>query len=133
LEKAISACITRGATRVDVVGAAGGRADHALANLSVLIVFRGQAEVHILDELFDIRLVDGGATVDAPEGTVVSLAAIGRCEGVRTRGLRWDLHGETLTFSPYGIHNEVRESPAHVSVERGDLLLFEGRWVERHR
>jgi thiamine pyrophosphokinase len=132
LEKAVRLAVARGARRVDVVAAGGARADHALANLSVIVRFRGNAEVHVLDDLFDIRLVDGEATVDAEPGTVVSLVAIGECTGISTRGLRWDLDDVTLGFSPRGIHNEVRERPATVRVAAGTLLLFEGRWVERH-
>ncbi|MFN8506296.1 MAG: thiamine diphosphokinase [Dehalococcoidia bacterium] len=132
LRKAIAFAIARGATRVDVAAAGGGRADHALANLSVLREFRGAAEVHIADDYFDIRLVEGSATIDADPGTVVSLVAIGRCEGVTTANLRWDLAAYTLEFSPYGVHNEVAVRPARVSVASGDLLLFTGRWVERH-
>ena len=133
LEKAVRLAVERGATRVDVVAAGGARADHALANLSVIVRFRGKADVHIVDDLFDIRLVDGAATVDAEPGTVVSLVAIGTCSGLTTSGLRWDLDGVTLDFSPRGIHNEVRERPATVRVAAGTLLLFEGRWVEPHR
>jgi thiamine pyrophosphokinase len=70
--------------------------------------------------------------VEAEPGTVVSLVAIGPCEGVTTSGMRWDLHDYALGFSPYGIHNEVAISPATVSVRNGDLLLFRGRWVEKH-
>ncbi|MCZ7579006.1 MAG: hypothetical protein M5U18_18940 [Dehalococcoidia bacterium] len=46
--------------------------------------------------------------------------------------MRWDLHDFTLTFSPRGVHNEVADTPATISVRTGDLLLFRGRWVERH-
>jgi thiamine pyrophosphokinase len=133
LEKAISWCIAAGAGRVDVIAAGGGRADHALANLSVLLEFRGRAEVHLIDDRFDIRLVEGSAVIDATPGTVVSLVAIGQCTGVTTSGLRWNLSAFPLSFSPYGVHNEVAEPPARVSVATGDLLLFEGRWVEKHR
>jgi thiamine pyrophosphokinase len=133
LEKAVRLAVERGATRVDVVAAGGARADHALANLSVIVRFRGKADVHIVDDLFDIRLVDGEATVDAEPGTVVSLVAIGTCSGLTTSGLRWDLDGVTLDFSPRGIHNEVRARPATVRIAAGTLLLFEGRWVEPHR
>lgn len=132
LEKAISFAIERGYDAIDVVGAGGGRADHALANLSVLMVFRGQADLRIHDDLFEIRLVEGSLTLTAEPGTVVSLVAIGRCEGVSTTGMRWDLHEYALAFSPYGVHNEVASSPATVSVREGDLLLFRGRWVEKH-
>ena len=96
-------------------------------------MFRDRADVRVVDDRFEVRLVNDEAEIGAPEGTVVSLVAIGECEGVTTNGLRWDLDRARMTFSPYGVHNEVRVSPATVSVERGDLLLFEGRWVERHR
>ena len=132
LQKAITFAIARGATQVDIAAAGGGRADHALANLSVLVTFRGRTGIRIHDDLFEISLVDGMATIDAPPGTLISLVAIGPCEGVTTSGMRWDLHDFTLTFSPRGVHNEVADTPATVSVRTGDLLLFRGRWVERH-
>jgi len=132
LQKSIAFAIERGAREVDVICAGGGRADHALANLSVLVTFRGQARVAIHDDSFAIRLVDGTETITAEPGTVVSLVAIGECTGIATHGLRWDLCDFTLRFSPLGVHNEVATSPATVSVESGDLLLFHGRWVEQH-
>ncbi|HKS91874.1 MAG TPA: thiamine diphosphokinase [Tepidiformaceae bacterium] len=132
LEKAIRFCIDAGHHEIDVVCAGGGRADHALANLSVLTGFRGN-RVRIRDEAFTISLVDGAETIEGPPGTVISLMAIGECTGITTRGLRWDLADFTLSFSPRGVHNEIARSPATVSVDSGDLLLFHGQWVERHR
>ncbi|MCC6382096.1 MAG: thiamine diphosphokinase [Dehalococcoidia bacterium] len=132
LQKAIAFCVEAGCGRIDVVCAGGGRADHALANLAVLPLFRGEAEVRVVDDLFDIRLVDGEAVVEGPAGTVVSLLAIGQCEGVTTSGLRWDLTDFVLDFSPLGVHNEVVSTPAVVRVRSGQLLLFEGHWVEKH-
>lgn len=133
LQKAVELSIERGATDVDITCAAGGRTDHALANLSMLTLFRDRARVRIIDDQFEISLVIGSATAEGPAGTVVSLVALGLCTGVSTNGLRWDLADADLPFSPYGIHNEIRESPASVSVATGDLLLFKGRWVEKHR
>ncbi len=132
LQKAIAYCIAQGADVVDVVAASGGRADHALANLSVLRLFRGQAAVRIIDDYFEVSLIEQQAMVDAPIGTVVSLIAIGQAEGVTTTGLRWNLTAYPLAFSPRGIHNEVAKPPAHISVAKGDVLLFRGRWVEKH-
>lgn len=132
LEKAVALCLEEGCDAVDITGTGGGRADHALANLSVLARFGRRARVRMVDERFAIELVDGEAEVEGPEGTVVSLVALGRCEGVTTSGLRWQLDGAALEFSAYGVHNEIAASPARVSVRSGDLLLFCGRWVERH-
>ena len=133
LQKAVELAVEQGATDVDITCAAGGRADHALANLSMLTLFRDRARVRIIDDQFEISLVIGSVTAEGPAGTVVSLVALGMCTGVTTAGLRWDLTGADLPFSPYGIHNEIRDSPATVSVGTGNLLLFKGRWVEKHR
>jgi thiamine pyrophosphokinase len=132
LEKAVGFALDRGATDIEIVGAGGGRSDHALANLSVLRTFRGRAAIRIHDELFEISLVDGTASVAGQPGTVVSLVAIGECRGVSTSGMRWELTGFPLPFGARGIHNEVARSPASVSVDSGDLLLFKGRFIEKH-
>ncbi len=133
LQKSIDYALALGADDVDVLAAGGGRADHHLANLSVLTLYRGRAKIRLIDDLFETSLVEEMATIEAPEGTVVSLVALGECTGVTTSGMRWNLENATLRFSPYGIHNEVSASPATVRVRTGDLLLFRGRFVERHR
>jgi thiamine pyrophosphokinase len=132
LQKAVAWALGQGATEVTIAAAGGGRSDHSLANLSMLTLFRGRAKVTVADDLFVISLVEGTETVRGEPGTVVSLVAIGRCEGVSTSGLRWDLHDHTLDFGPLGVHNEIRESPATVAVRSGDLLLFRGRFIEKH-
>lgn len=132
LEKAVSLCLEEGFDAVDIVGAGGGRVDHALANLSVLVRFGRSAHLRVVDERFAIELVDGESNIDGPIGTVVSLVSMGHCEGINTSGLRWELQDHTLDFSAYGIHNEIASPPARVSVRSGNLLLFQGRWVERH-
>lgn len=132
LEKAVAYTLEQGATEIAILAAGGGRYDHAIANLSVLRRFRGAAHIELLDDRFAVSLVDGETEFVAEAGTVVSLVAIGPCEGVRTRGLRWDLEGVTLEFGTLGVHNVVDHSPASVAVASGDLLLFRGRWVEDH-
>jgi thiamine pyrophosphokinase len=132
LQKAIEHCIAAGATEIDILGAAGGRSDHALANLSVLVLYRDRARVRIVDELFVIEAVARSATIDAPAGTIISLVAVGPCEGVTTTGMRWNLTDHRLTFGPRGVHNEVAVPPATVSIRTGDLLLFRGRRIEKH-
>jgi thiamine pyrophosphokinase len=133
LQKSVDFALAAGATDIDIICAGGGRADHALANLSVLTLFRGRARLVIHDELFEISLVTGTETISGEPGALISLVAIGPCTGITTRGLRWDLTGHAMGFSPLGIHNELARSPATVEVASGDLLLFHGRWVEHHR
>ncbi len=132
LEKAVAHALARGAEQVAVTCAGGGRADHALANLSILVKNRGRGDLRVVDDRFETMLVDGRVELDDVPGTVVSLVSIGTCTGVTTTGMRWNLRDHTLEFSPYGVHNEIAHPPATVSVKSGDLLLFRGRWVERH-
>jgi thiamine pyrophosphokinase len=133
LQKAVEFAIGEGAMDIDIICAGGGRADHALANLSMLTTFRGRARLAVHDDLFAISLVEGESAFEAEPGTVVSLVAIGGCNGITTRGLRWDLKEYSMGFGALGIHNEVATGPVWISVAGGDLLLFRGRWVERHR
>ena len=133
LQKALEACIARSATEALVLGVGGGRADHALANLSMLLIYRDKLSVKFVDERFTIIAVRKEESFVGPEGTVVSLVALGECSGVTTKGLRWDLSDATLHFSPLGVHNEIRRSPVTIAALEGDLLVFHGRWVEKHR
>lgn len=133
LQKAVAFALQQGSTEIDVVCAGGGRADHALANLSILALSGEDTVIRIIDDLFEVTRVDSRAVIDAPVGTVVSLVAIGICTGVSTSGLRWELHDRRLAFSPLGVHNEVARTPASVTVTEGLLLLFRGRFVEKHQ
>ena len=132
LEKAVAFCIERNCDEVDIIGAGGGRADHALSNLSILVLFRDQVKMRIVDDRFETSLVSGTAEVSGEPGTVISLVALGTCTGVTTEGLRWKLQNDTLEFSPHGVHNELIGGTGSVTVRDGHLFLFKGRWVERH-
>lgn len=132
LQKTVNFALAEGCTEIEILGAGGGRSDHALANLSVLVLHRGEADMRVHDEQFEVSLVDGSLTIEGAAGTVVSLIAMGECTGVTTEGLRWPLTDFTLPFGPRGVHNEIERSPATVQVATGDLLLFKGRWVEKH-
>lgn len=61
-------------------------------------------------------------------GEVVTLLAIGGdAGGVRTRGLRYALGGETLVLgSSRGVSNEIASRPASVTLASGTLLVVEG-------
>ena len=132
LEKTIEACLSKGATLIDVLCAGGGRADHALANLGILTRFGREARIRIIDDFFEIELVNYKLHLKEPLGTVISLVALGRCLGITTSGLRWNLNEATFEFGTQGIHNEIVDNLAKIQLETGDLLLFKGRWIEKH-
>jgi len=130
-ELALARAISEGADEVVILGGIGGqRLDHELANL-LLLADRRWA-------MLNLRIARGGAVVRAVRdgqevelqgepGDLVTLLPIGSdATGVTTKGLRYPLLGETLSFGrTRGLSNEVEHAPASVSLERGTLLVIE--------
>ncbi|MFN8035339.1 MAG: thiamine diphosphokinase [Acidimicrobiia bacterium] len=130
LELALLEASARGARRVVVVGGAGGRLDHLLANALVL---SAPAFAHLAIEAYvgDARLAVArpGFPVDltGAVGDLCSLLAVGGpARGVRTIGLRFALDGAVLEpGSTRGISNELAAPRASVSLERGTVLAVQ--------
>ncbi|MEO8694545.1 MAG: thiamine diphosphokinase [Acidimicrobiales bacterium] len=128
LELALDHVCTRGMTRALVLGAGGGRLDHALGNLLLLASERFAA--------IELDAWIGDATVSVVRvrrrflrhpGDVVSLFAVGGpAFGVTTHGLEYPLRHEMLSSgSSRGISNVVVDGPIMVEVADGVLLAVQ--------
>ena len=139
LELAALAALTRGATKITILGALGGpRFDHALANAWLLAhpALAGRAVV-LLDAASRVRLLDAGegpatASLTGRVGDLVSLFPLGAgVEGVRTEGLAYPLRDEPLVVGPARGLSNVRSVPvAHVGLRAGRLLVVETHVTE---
>jgi len=123
---AMDIAIARGAQRITLLGALGGRLDHALANLMLLVRAQNHGvSAQILDESVRIIRVDGSAVLHGAKGDTVSLLPLGQAEGVSLEGFFYPLSDHTLNSDhPLGVSNVVTHEEARVSVRTGDLLLF---------
>ena len=135
-ELAIRAAIRLGRSGVVILGALGGRVDHALANIGLLAMpeLAGH-EAAILDA--DSRTVliqapgpDGAAVerlLAGHIGALISLLPLGAgVEGVTTRGLAYPLADEPLPVGrARGLSNVRLARDAAVVVRRGLLLVVE--------
>ena len=126
LHKALAYVIDeRGAGRVTVLGATGGRLDHALENLALLARWAGRAEIELRDESTRIVAVTAAASFAVARGSTVSLLPAGRCERVWTEGLRWPLAGAPLDLlDRTGVCNRATAESVSVRVEGGAVLVF---------
>ena len=124
---ALAAALERGADRITILGALGGRMDHALANLMLLKrAHEGGAFAEILDEHVRIVRIDGESVLHGAKGDTISLIPIGEAYGVTLEGLYYHSR-EELSFDfvqPLGISNVVTQDEARITVKDGDLLLF---------
>ncbi len=132
LELALDAAITGGAIEITVVGGAGGRLDHLLANAQLLagdryaaIQLRWWTGAEIVVVCDHMR----PAVIKGTPGELVSLVPVGgSAGGVVTTGLRWGLEGEDLGFgSTRGVSNELSDDRATVSLTEGRLLVIQER------
>ncbi len=132
-ELAVGRAISAGATEVLILGALGGeRLDHELANLLLLADHAwNQAALRIVRGPTTVRALGSGDELEliGVLGDLVTLLSLGAdATGVRTRGLRYPLNGETLRAGrSRGLSNLVTQAPASVSLEAGTLLVIETR------
>lgn len=126
LELALSVAATE-ASHVHVVMGAGGRLDHAVANLAVIASPRWvAAEIDATVGSHLVTVVRDEHTLTGAVGDVVSLVPMGGpATGVTTQGLRFRLDDETLDpLSGRGISNTIVSVPAIVTVKSGVLLAI---------
>ncbi len=127
LELALAAAVDTGADAVTVVTSAGGRFDHALANLLVAASDRWSAlKVDLVIDRARVHVVRDKVVLEGRVGEPVSLLAVGGpVSGVSTTGLRWSLNGARLEAGlGLGVSNEFAQPEASVTVGTGVVLVI---------
>lgn len=119
--------IRRGYRDFVLLGATGGRFDHTLANLQTVAYGLEQGVfVMLADEQNMITMLqDDWVLMPYMQGYYLSVFSYGdRCEGVSETGVKYPLDHVVLTNRfPLGLSNEILESEARISVEKGTLVI----------
>ncbi|MCI8509035.1 MAG: thiamine diphosphokinase [Lachnospiraceae bacterium] len=133
-ELAILKAIEEKAGKITLLAASGGRIDHMLANLNLLLL-TGQAgiECYIVDETNRVRLLDSAdnrpCIIQKKEqyGTYLSLIPITEfIEGLTITGVMYPLYkkkvyqGNSLTVS-----NRIVDKETRISLDKGKVLIIE--------
>lgn len=127
LELALLEAARRGAQSITLIGAAGGRLDHMLANVYLLTMpaLRGR----------DVRAVSGRQTLwligpgehalHGAAGDTISLIPVTpEASGIVTEGLSYPLRGESLVMgAARGISNVMLDGAARVTLGAGLLVV----------
>lgn len=129
LELALDAAIEARATEIVVIGGAGGRLDHHLANFGLL----GSRKYAVADITWTTGvertyIVRGTRHVPTSPGQTVSVIPLGgTARGVHLRGLRWPLAGAKLRAgTTRGLSNEATGTEAAITVSEGTLMVVVG-------
>jgi thiamine pyrophosphokinase len=127
LELALDYALENGATAIRIIGGLGGRIDHSLGNIGLLLraLERG-VEAHLIDIATDIVLTAGVITIKRKPGWAVSLIPLSlSVTGVTTTGLAYGLEQAELRLqSTRGIHNEFMAETATVEISGGILMVI---------
>ncbi|MEW5826160.1 MAG: thiamine diphosphokinase [Candidatus Bipolaricaulota bacterium] len=130
LELALDWALAQRPFEIVILGALGGRVDHALANIHLLE--RGAAagvDVRLESKTEAIRLIrDRFDLVDARHGDVVSLLPISEAARVTTQGLRYALADQLLyRASSRGVSNVVDSLPVTLTISSGLVVAIHQR------
>ena len=124
LEKAIRVARDRGATTITIVGAAGGRIDHTLANFALLLRYGAELPLRIVDAGSEVRALAGTdalpgewSAVSKPGDTISLLSFDGQAR-VTIQGVRWPLNDYHLPIATLGVSNVATSERVLISGSR---------------
>jgi thiamine pyrophosphokinase len=127
LALAIAHACTLQPASIIIIGALGGRIDHALGNIHAL-TGANNVPAEIWAEHTSIRLVQPSRPAIIPRGDYATLSLIplgGSASGITTRGLSFPLTNEALhPGHTRGISNTFNHDTAEISLTNGTLIII---------
>lgn len=129
-ELALLTAARQGCEAVDILGALGGRMDHAIGNIQLMYQFFCQGmEVNIYDARNRLYLLDGHKVFHREEvyGKYISfLPMTETVEGLTLRGFKYPLQRRTIGLgTSLCISNELKREEGILELEKGVLLCVE--------
>ncbi len=130
LELALLEATRRACAEILIIGGLGGRLDHTLANLYLMLDerFRGRS-LRMDDGVVEAFWIEGSAEIRGRPGDLVTLLALtGDARGIKTGGLQYALQGDTVYMtSSRGVSNVLSDGFAHITLTHGRLLCLHTR------
>ncbi len=128
MEKALEIAEKLGVKSVTILGAAGGRIDHTLANFALLLSWHKRLDITIEEGAGQVRALSG--KLDEPfiyrfaahPGDTLSLIAASPST-VSISGVRWPLEQFHLLPGTRAVSNEVTSEEVQATVLDGELFL----------
>ena len=119
--------IKRGYTTFVIYGALGGRLDHTMANLQLLLYLakRGLRGFLVDNTTMVTTICNEQVCINEAQGMISLFAAEKAAEGITLQGLKYTLQNATLTEEfPLGVSNEfLLGETAEITVQNGVLWL----------
>lgn len=123
----ISTALQKGFRQLVIIGGMGGRFDHAMANIQIMLKAAEQSASVVMTDKhnFATILINSQLKIPKKNGHHLSIFSLSEeSQGVTVTGVKYPLHNHTLTYNfPLGVSNEFLQPEACVSVKKGKLLI----------
>jgi len=128
-EAAIDLALSRGYDRIFVLGGLGGRFDHTMGNVSLLLKYQNSADWLEFKDGFNRVFLAGPGTCSVPADRYQYLGLIaygGPVCGLTVQGTKYPLSDFTLPDdTTLGVSNEIQGERAELSFSEGRLLVIQ--------
>lgn len=127
-EKALRLARERGASSVTLTGTGGGRMDHALGHVALLLRYGGELPLRIREDGAEMRAISGAD--DAPgewvvvtrPGDTISLLSLAGEARVTVSGVQWPLDDCLLPVGTQGVSNQATGEQVVIQVRGGTVI-----------
>ncbi|MFA4917399.1 MAG: thiamine diphosphokinase [Syntrophales bacterium] len=109
-----------------VFGALGGRIDHTLANISLLVLgAKRNIKIKLIDEWCEVSVVTGPIVIEGEAGQTVSILPLSSVvTGINLEGFEYPIKDGTMEIGkPYGVSNRLIGNRGVISIDSGYLLV----------
>lgn len=128
---AVKEAVKRGFNDFLLIGTVGGRLDHTLGNVSILLyLFSLGKKAELIDDYSEMQIVSNETVFVSPDYSFFSLLNIsGEAEGITVKNAKYPLRDAVITSEyQYGISNEtLPEKSSEITVKKGKMLLVKVR------
>ncbi len=125
-EAAMDFALDAGASNITLLGALGGRMDHAMSNVGMLLrAHRHGSACRILDDINELFVAEESCILEGDPGQTVSIVPLTGNLVVTAEGLEYPLEELSLPFgSSRGVSNRMLSPTARLHISGGIALII---------
>lgn len=132
-ELALRYALEQKPAEIEIHGALGGRIDHTLANISLLVMAaREGIRTRMIEATTELFVISEQEQIDGSPGEIISLFPLTtEVKGITLEGFEYPLEKATMEIGkPYGISNRLLGNRGTITIASGYLLVIKSREEE---
>jgi thiamine pyrophosphokinase len=132
-ELALRYALEQKPAEIEIHGALGGRIDHTLANISLLVMTAQEGiKTKLVDGATELFVITEKEQIGGSPGEIISLFPLTtEVKGITLEGFEYPLEKATMEIGkPYGISNRLLDNRGTITISSGYLLVVKSREEE---